>query len=268
MQRLKVADPQLAESWGIIDKNDASEFIKNAEDLYGMDLRKAMENLIQETVIKTMSFEFKSGGRFFDEEYFDKTYEGREEQKKNIFANSKRYVCKVRGVTLYQDPNYSECTTERHKEIEERKRKLIQDQQLKVKKAKVATKAKMDRKAKAICGKKNEDDKVAKTLTATETKRLNTMSNKLVGAVKKLKDIMKETENESIKQNIPLATAKRSEDTLASADQKICAIQLAIDEKHTINFQEEISAGKDLLENVEGMRKSLSTIIKFVKVGQ
>ena len=115
MQRLKVSDPQLAESWGIIDKTDASDFIKNAQDLYGMDLRKAMENLIQETVIKTMSFEFKSGGRFFDEEYFDKTYEGREEQKKNIFANSKRYVCKVRGVTLYQDPNYSECTTERHK---------------------------------------------------------------------------------------------------------------------------------------------------------
>ena len=173
MQRLKASDAKLAESWGIIDKADASEFIKNAQDLYGMDLRKAMENLIQEIVIKTMSFEFKSGGRFFDEEYFHKAYEGREEQKKNIFANAKRYLCKVRGVTLYQDPNYSETHTDRHKEIEERKRKLIQDQQLKVKKAKVATKANMDRKAKARCGNTNEDDKVAKPLTANETKRLN-----------------------------------------------------------------------------------------------
>ena len=32
MQRLKVSDPDLAESWGIIDKTDASEFTKNAQE--------------------------------------------------------------------------------------------------------------------------------------------------------------------------------------------------------------------------------------------
>ena len=89
MQRLKASDAQLAESWGIIDKTNASEFIKNAQDLYGMDLRKAMENQIQETVVKSMSFEFNSGGGFFDEEWFDREYKVREEQKKNIFTNSK-----------------------------------------------------------------------------------------------------------------------------------------------------------------------------------
>ena len=263
MQRLKASDAKLAESWGIIDKADATEFIKNAQDLYGLDLRKAMENVIQETVIKTMSYEFKSGGAFFDEEYFHKAYEGREEQKKNIFANAKRYLCKVRGVTLYQDPNYTEIHLDKHKEIEERKRKLIQDQQLKVKKAKVATKAKMDRKTKAICG----GDKVPKPLTAHETKRLNTMSNKLAGAMNKLKEIKKESEKDHIKLNIPMATAKKSEDTLAQVEQKLCAIQLAIDENHSINFQEEISAGKELQDNIDAVRKSLSTIVKFVKAG-
>ena len=235
MQRLKASDPDLAESWGIIDKTNASEFIKNAQDLYGMDLRKAMENKIQETVVKSMNFEFNSGGGFFDEEWFDWQYKGREEQKNNIFTNSKKYVCLIRGVTLYQDPNYSECD----KEIEERKRKLIQEQQIKVKKAKVATKAKADKKAKARCGNTNEDDQVAKPLTANETKRLNAMSNKLVVAVKKLKEIMEETEKDSIKQNIPTATAKKSEDTVALADQKLCAIQLAIEQKTIIDFQED-----------------------------
>ena len=129
-------------------------------------------------------------------------------------------------------------------------------------------KAKMDRKAKAICGNTNEDDKVAKPLTANETKRLNAMSNKLVVAVKKLKEIMEETEKDSIKQNIPTATAKKSEDTVALADQKLCAIQLAIEEKNIINFQEEISAGKEALDSVEAVRTSLSTIVKFVKAGQ
>ena len=100
MQRLKVSDPQLAESWGIIDKTVASEFIKNAQDLYGMDLRKAMENLIQETVVKTMDFEFKSGGGFFDEEWFDNAYKGREEQKKNIFEKSKNMNAKS-GESLF-----------------------------------------------------------------------------------------------------------------------------------------------------------------------
>ena len=132
----------------------------------------------------------------------------------------------------------------------------------------MATKAKTDKKAKASCGNTNKDDKVAKPLTANETKRLHTMSNKLVGAVKKLKEIRKESEKDSIKQNIPVATAKKAEDTLALVEQKLCAIQLAIEEKHTINFQEEISAGKELLDNVDGVRKSLSTIMKFVKAGQ
>ena len=94
------------------------------------------------------------------------------------------------------------------------------------------------------------------------------MSNKLVEAVKKLKEIMEETEKDSIKQNIPTATAKKSEDTVALADQKLCAIQLAIEEKNIINFQEEISAGKEALDSVEAVRKSLSTIVKFVKAGQ
>ena len=93
------------------------------------------------------------------------------------------------------------------------------------------------------------------------------MSNKLVVAVKKLKEIMEETKKDSIKQNIQTATAKKSEDTVALADQKLCAIQLAIDENHSINFQEEISAGKELQDNIDAVRKSLSTIVKFVKAG-
>ena len=132
----------------------------------------------------------------------------------------------------------------------------------------MAAKAKADKKAKARCGNTNEDDQVAKPLTANETKRLNAMSNKLVVAVKKLKKIMEETEKDSIKQNIPTATAKKSEDTVALADQKLCAIQLAIEEKNITNFQEEISAGKEALDSVEAVRKSLSTIVKFVKAGQ
>ena len=101
-----------------------------------------MHELVEETVIKTIELEFTSGGGYFDRAHFEKEYAGREEQKQNFYERSKRHECPIRGVTLYQNPSYSEFSYERTKPIEERKHKLIQDQQIKRAKPKAKPKAK------------------------------------------------------------------------------------------------------------------------------
>ena len=263
MQRLKRSYPDLEESWGIIDKTTASEFIKTSQHLFGLDLKKEMQNLIADTVTNTMDWEFKSGGGFYDKSYFDKVYQGREDQKQSILENSKKHECKVRRVTLYQDPTYEEHNTERLQQIEERKREIIQEQMIKAKKQLNAKNAKTKRKAMQDANCVNMPH--AKPLTKAEEKRLQAMSDKFDEAINSLNGVMEEANENSIKENIPMRTTNKCLDAAAMAQQKHCAIQLALSSKICVDVKEDLAAGKKTLERLITLSKQLREIVDSVK---
>ena len=128
MQRMKATYPHLANGWMLIDKINAQEFIKKSQHLFGNELKTEMNDLIYDTVIRTMGWDFMAAGGFYDKEWFDKHYEGREAQKENIFKYTKSYECKVRRVTLYQDPSFTEHDNDRMKRIEQCKRKMVEEE--------------------------------------------------------------------------------------------------------------------------------------------
>ena len=130
MQRLKLRHPALCEGW-IIVKNK-SELVKEGHNLSIEKLKMKMEEGIEEAVRQSMLEmpvleEFESGG--------DKEYEGQEDQKENPFVNRKTMKGEVRDAhglshQLEERKRKHVDSVDWEKQLENRKRKLIQKEQL------------------------------------------------------------------------------------------------------------------------------------------
>ena len=130
MQRLKLRHPALCEGWIIVKRK--LEIIKKGHSLSMNELKKKMEKCIKRVVCKSvLEEEFKSGSS---------------RRNKKPFANRKTMKC----VILQQ-------RKERERKLEERKRKLIQDEQLK--QLRGGLKTADEHKLRNVCGKLKKDQR-------------------------------------------------------------------------------------------------------------
>ena len=91
------------------------------------------------------------------------------------------------------------------------------------------------------------------------------MSDKFDEAINSLNRAMEEANENSIKENIPLQTTNNCLDAAAMAQQKHCAIQLALSSMICVDVQKDLAAGKKALERIITVCKQLRDIVDSVK---
>ena len=194
MQRLRDANPALREGWMIVNKRSRRDLIPSVHGLSEEKTRKKMEDLIQDTVLKTMDWEFEA------------------------------------------DPlPVKECNEKILQQLEERKSKMIE-----LKKDKYG-------------------------LKANDERKLQTASNKLATANDKLKILLDEADEETIKENIPDAVRRKCWEAWHCGTTRSFFIRNLIMEKRSLNLVDDLSAVEEAVKNTEAKRKMLQAILNSMQ---
>ena len=129
---MKAKHSELHDGWGLLDAGSSASFISKAKELYGDELKKAMEQAIDDTVVKTFSSLFESHGEFKSEKELKDMYAVKNpERLASILKNGQKFMCPVTNTQLYQDPQYRMSSSELAQEVQTRKRKMIEEQKVK-----------------------------------------------------------------------------------------------------------------------------------------
>ena len=95
----------------------------------------AIENYVEELHIESNVDKFKAKGHYKDEVDLKEKYKDKPEQLASILQNAPQMECKIRSVTLYKDPDYTDTHEKTEEDRRQVKRALSQQQDNFVKKA-------------------------------------------------------------------------------------------------------------------------------------
>ena len=114
--------------WESLTKEQRQVFYSQWHGQVGIDLKAAISELVVEAYVESKQDTSTKAFKWLDDYELKKKYEGREEQIKNIKENAESMECKVRGVTLYADPDYSSSEVATLETSRERRRELRADE--------------------------------------------------------------------------------------------------------------------------------------------
>ena len=221
MKTLRDADPELSKGWMIVRRARKSDFIKKVtlHDISVEKLKEKMEVCIQQNVYRSLVKEkLESSG---------KEYEGGEDHKETTKGD----------VSDVQDPLDNDNV--RYKQIEEQKRKLIQNYQWT-----------------SVNGNPPKRRQV---------KKLQTVSDKLEKDKDQLKILLIEADEETIKENIPEASLAKCLDAFSTARNICLRINQAISAKEGQNVEEHFSAAKKSITRIAEMIKLLVSTVQALR---
>ena len=227
MHRIKREHPIIDKEWMIVGRESRRDFVKKAytRNLTGEELKKKMEELIEEVVCK--SVEFESEG--------DKVYESQEDQKENLFANRKTMKGDVRHV---QYPCYSEARAGISQQFEERKRKLLQ---------------------------KHNWKRIEGIIKPPEERKLRNVCGKLENANDKLKLLLVKADEEPIKENVPKAAREKCWEAWYTGTNTSSLIKHIISQNKRQHIEDYYSAGKKSLTRTKAMVNLLEAIVDSLR---
>ena len=93
-------------AWDDMDKCKKAAFIMSVKDLMGRDLRSRLRQFLEEDIESRECISLSATGRYFDSPDLRGKYKHKPEQLRIIRANTKKRVCPLSGVTLYEDMQY------------------------------------------------------------------------------------------------------------------------------------------------------------------
>ena len=83
-----------------------------------------MQETIVHSTAKTSSVKFTGTGTFMDETDLNAKYAGKPEQLEAIKQNTRRLMCPIRRVVLFEDVSFTSATEDQETRTEEKKRKV------------------------------------------------------------------------------------------------------------------------------------------------
>jgi hypothetical protein len=99
--------PEDKDVFDSLSEASRSEFMHKHRAVLGDSLKKAVDNFVERSQLKTKQTKFKGKGLFYDIEDLTKLYENKPDQLAHIVANARTIDCTTRGVTLYELPSYT-----------------------------------------------------------------------------------------------------------------------------------------------------------------
>ena len=246
MQALLASNERLKEEWGIVPKKEKGDFISHAHGLVGTELQAKMVESIQKTFSKTITASFVAGGPFRNKKSLEDTYrQSQPERLDNIYKNSRTMFCTVAQETLWQDIEYNGTCTEKHEEVEERKRKLIAE-------SKVKRQGGGEKKAK-----KEKETPETPKLSKGNQGKLNSLTTKLGESKEKLTILVDEANQPAVKADIPAKHLTNAEQCIAEIEVLLATLPFTTDETFAHHKGEVMT----LIDKVATFYKKLKTVV-------
>ena len=223
-------------------KEQRVKFYKEHHQLMGDNLNAAIQETISESHSEKESEAWIRDGKFLDEVDMTKKFEGKPEQLKSVFENTKRFYCDVRNVLLYEDPEYMSKERSSHESSKDSKREITSGRDMKP--AKVP--------------KVREENGEPETLSKGQVKMLNDHVKALADGVEKmLKDLLEEAGQEGIATMIAPPVLQKLQLAIASIDAQKTSIELVVENK--------IGDVPNILKELNDAKKEAATIVKVMK---
>ena len=195
-------------------KEQRAKFYKENHHVMGPDLKAAIQETISESHSEKELEAWIRDGKFLDAVDMTKKFEGKPEQLKSVFANTKRIYCDVRDVLLYEDPEYMSKKRSSNESSKDSKREITSGRDMKP--AKVP--------------KVREENGEPETLSKGQVKLLNDNIKALSDGVEKLlKDLLEEVGQEGIATMIPPLVLQKLKLAIASIDAQKTSIELVVE---------------------------------------
>ena len=257
---MKAKHSELHDGWGLLDAGSSASFISKAKELYGDELKKAMEQAIDDTVVKTFSSLFESHGEFKSEKELKDMYAVKNpERLASILKNGQKFMCPVTNTQLYQDPQYRSSSSELLQEIQTRKRKMIEE--MKIKAAKKPKKAKAEVKKEGNAGEAGQAEgdpaAEAKPIKAGERNKVTKLTNDLATASAEMVELIKEASAEDVKCFIPTPVHQQASKIHADLEMHNNGLKLTLEAGSAANIKEDIEKAKASLATSKNIAKLL-----------
>lgn len=107
IERLKKNNGNLVKDWSKVEGDRLTAFYQENAHLRGEDLRKKVEEVVQDWKVSVTRFEFSADGEFLDEHDLQEKYKNKPDVLENILKNARQYYCPIKRVQLYADPKYT-----------------------------------------------------------------------------------------------------------------------------------------------------------------
>ena len=112
LSRFFKKDPETKTDFDELNQEEKKQFYEVARTAVGNDLKAMIFNKIEATKTTTNRETFKGEGKYLDYADLALKYAAKHEQFQNILKNTHTFYCKVRGCTMYEDPQYTRAVSE------------------------------------------------------------------------------------------------------------------------------------------------------------
>ena len=112
LSRFFKKDPETKTDFDELNQEEKKQFYEVARTAVGNDLKAMIFNKIEATKTTTNRETFKGEGEYLDYDDLALKYAAKHEQFQNILKNTHTFYCKVRGCTMYEDPQYTRAVSE------------------------------------------------------------------------------------------------------------------------------------------------------------
>jgi hypothetical protein len=223
-------------------KEQRTKFYREKHQLMGDNLKAAIKETISESHSQREMEAFIKDGKFLDKEDMAKKFEGKPDQLKSVFENTKRFYCGVRNVLLYEDPEYGSKKISSNESSKDSKREISSGRDLKPSKV----------------PKVREENGEPETLSKGQVKLLNDHIKALADGVEKLlKDLLEEAGQEGIATMIPPPVLQKLKLAIASIDAQKTSIELVVENN--------IGDVQNVLKELNDAKKDAAATVKVVK---
>ena len=230
-------------------KEQKTKYYRENHHLMGDDLKAAIQETISESHSEKEFEAWIRDGKFLDEVDMTKKFEGKPEQLKSVFANTKRMYCNVRNVLLYEDPEYMSTKRSSKESSKDSKRELTSARDMKP----------------AKFQKVREENGEPETLSKGQIKMLNDHVKTLAdGPEKMLKDLLEEAGQEGIATMIAPPVLQKLQLAIASMDAQRTSIELVVENKSgdVPNILKELNDAKKEAANTVKIMKAQLVVAK------
>ena len=244
---------ELMRVWGKIDKETRQQFMKDNADTMGEDLAKRMQETVTEYKIHNETTEWLQNSEFRDKEDMTAKYKDKPDQLESIWKNAKKIRCPIRGVDVWQDPQFKLKHSDKvtHERIEERR--MSQE-------AIVAPKAKARPKRAATIADVSEDNGPP-MLKCGEKSKIKRLSQSFKELIQKMSVSIKRITDEHLQEMVPKWVIDKAKQQLLLIQSEESAAAIVLHGNRCQDALDMIQKGKEKLAAATKVSQSLENMI-------
>ena len=228
--------------------------MKDNADTMGEDLAKRMQETVTEYKIHNETTEWLQNSEFRDKEDMTAKYKDKPDQLESIWKNAKKIRCPIRGVDVWQDPEFKLKHSDKvtHERIEERR--MSQE-------AIVAPKAKARPKRAATIADVSEDNGPP-MLKCGEKSKIKRLSQSFKELIQKMSVSIKRITDEHLQEMVPKWVIEKANQHLLLIQSEESAAAIVLEGNRCQDATDMIQKGKEKLTAATKVSQSLENMIE------